>query len=68
MSSKGELWTSVNYGQTFTYRAAYGNGQYFELGGLAISSDGSKAIAVVLGLGKLGSEKFHLYFRLIHCT
>ena len=51
MGHKGELWTSVNYGQTFTYRTTYGNDQQFWLGGLAISSDGSKTIAAVKGLG-----------------
>ena len=50
----GELWTSVNYGQSFTSRATYDNGKYLTLGGLAMSSDGSKAIAAVYGLGKLG--------------
>ena len=51
--SKGEIWTSVDYGQTFTMRFAYGNGPYFTLGGLAMSSDGSKIIATVHALGKL---------------
>ena len=51
VTSKGELWTSVNYGQSFASRSNYGNGQYFSINGVAISSDGSKAIAAVAGLG-----------------
>lgn len=45
--------SSVNYGETFEIRADYDSSKYFTYGGLAMSSDGTKVIAAVFGLGKL---------------
>ncbi len=49
----GQLWTSINYGQYFAIAVTHGTNQYFQIGGLAMSSDGTKVIAAVRGLGKL---------------
>ena len=53
----GQIWSSINYGLSFTQQAGpFGNSgnQYIQLGGLAMSSDGTKVIAAVNGLGKYG--------------
>jgi hypothetical protein len=50
----GELWTSINYGESFIRGALYsGYGQNFNLGGLAMSSNGTKVIAALYKLGNL---------------
>ena len=51
----GQIWSSINYGLSFTQQAGpFGNDQDITLGGLAMSSDGTKVIAAVYGLGKYG--------------
>ncbi len=52
-SSAGQLWTSIDYGQSFAQSATYSTNQYFQFGNLAMSSDGTKIIAGVYGLGVL---------------
>ena len=49
----GRLCTSINYGQTFVDRYNFPSGQDFLPGCLDLSSDGTKIIAAVYGLGKL---------------
>ena len=51
----GQIWSSINYGLSFTQQAGpFGNSQYLYYGGLAMSSDGTKVIAAVNGLGMYG--------------
>ena len=49
----GQLWTSIDYGATFAMGTSYSANQRFFEGGLAMSSDGTKVIAGVNGLGIL---------------
>ena len=47
----GGLYTSIDYGLSYTQRATYGaNG--ISLGSIAMSSDGTKVIAAVYGVGE----------------
>lgn len=54
-STPGQLWTSINFGQSFTQRYLYGTSQSCSnsVGCLAMSSDGTKVIAAVFNLGVL---------------
>ena len=46
------LYSSADYGATWSLSVAYSNGVYFNFGGLAMSSTGSNIIAALLGYGK----------------
>ena len=47
----GELFTSINYGESFPFKLSNA-GYSIQYGSLSMSSDGTKVIAAVYGLGK----------------